>query len=132
MRVDAPTLTPLAVERHLALKHNYCNYIEELGVLGVCKMFNMLKKKRRKKSPFLGHFQPGTLSDGHLFKVILPPFVTVGDVQGIQVFQGPSVISEGHLGYPLQDLVELLLAQGLGGEAKTTRAVRYAGSSGNI
>ena len=58
------------------------------------------------------------LYDGHLFEVILPPFVTVGDVQGIQVFQGTSVISEGHLGYPLQDLVELLLAQGLGAEER--------------
>lgn len=53
-------------------------------------------------------------------------------MQGVQVFQGTSVVSEGHLGYPLQDLVELLLAQGLGGEAKRRRAVRYAGSSGNI
>lgn len=46
-------------------------------------------------------------------------------MQGIQVFQGTSVISEGHLGYPLQDLIELLLAQGLGGEAKTRRAVKF-------
>lgn len=64
----------------------------------------------------MSHFHSGTLSDGHLFEVILPPFVTVGDVQGIQVFQGTPVISERHLGYPFQDLVELLLAQGLGGE----------------
>lgn len=49
----------------------------------------------------------------HLFEVILPPLVTVGDVQGVQVFQGTSVISEGHLGYPLQDLVELLLTLSL-------------------
>lgn len=49
----------------------------------------------------------------HLLEVILPPLVTVGDVQGIQVFQGTSVISEGHLGYPLQDLVELLLTLSL-------------------
>lgn len=54
------------------------------------------------------------LSEGHLFEVILPPFVTVGDMQGIQIFQRTSVISEGHLGYPLQDLVKLLLTQGLG------------------
>lgn len=62
---------------------------------------------------------------GHLFEVILPPFVAVGDMQGIQVFQGTSVISEGHLGYPLQDLVQLLLTQGLGGQAKTRTAVKY-------
>ena len=49
----------------------------------------------------------------HLFEVILPPLVTVGDVQGVQVFQGTSVISEGHLGYPLQDLVKLLLTLSL-------------------
>lgn len=49
----------------------------------------------------------------HLFEVILPPLVTVGDMQGVQVFQWTSVISEGHLGYPLQDLVELLLTLGL-------------------
>lgn len=128
MRVDTPTLTPLTVERHLALKHNYYNYIEELGVLGVCKKH----AKKINRSPFLSHFHTGTLSDGHLFEVILPPFVTVGDVQGVQVFQGTSVVSEGHLGYPLQDLVKLLLAQGLAGEAKRSRAVRYAGSSGNI
>lgn len=75
-------------------------------------------------------FRAGILS-GHLFEVILPPFVAVGDMQGIQVFQGTSVISEGHLGYPLQDLVQLLLTQGLGGEAKTRTAVKYTGSSGN-
>lgn len=49
----------------------------------------------------------------HLFEVILPPLVTVGDVQGIQVLQGASVVSEGHLGDPLQDLVELLLTLSL-------------------
>lgn len=71
---------------------------------------------------FLGFFwwllwlHPSPASQGawnHLFEVILPPPVTVGDVQGVQVFQGTSVISEGHLGYPLQDLVELLLTLGL-------------------
>lgn len=49
----------------------------------------------------------------HLFKVILPPLVTVWDVQSIQVLQGTSVISEGHLGYSLQYLVELLLTLSL-------------------
>lgn len=74
-------------------------------------------------------FRAGILS-GHLFEVILPPFVAVGDMQGIQVFQGTSVISEGHLGYPLQDLVQLLLTQGLGGEAKTRTVIKNTGSSG--
>lgn len=49
----------------------------------------------------------------HLFKVILPPLVTVWDVQSVQVLQGTSVISEGHLGYSLQYLVELLLTLSL-------------------
>ena len=58
----------------------------------------------------------------HLFEVILPPLVAVGDVQGVQVFQGPSVISEGHLRYPLQDLVQLLLTLSLE-KSKNTRHV---------
>lgn len=62
----------------------------------------------------------------------MPPLVTVGDVQGVQVFQGPSVISEGHLGYPLQDLVELLLTLSLEKRAKTTTPVMYGGPYGDI
>lgn len=57
--------------------------------------------------------QPLPSPRSHLFEVILPPLVTVGDVQGIQVLQGASVVSEGHLGYPLQDLVQLLLTLSL-------------------
>lgn len=49
----------------------------------------------------------------HLFEVVLPPLVTIRDVQGVQVFQGTSVISEGHLGYPLQDLIKILLTLSL-------------------
>lgn len=64
----------------------------------------------------------------HLFEVILPPLVTVGDVQGIQVFQGPSVISEGHLGYPLQDLVELLLTLSLEKRAKNNNSGHVRGA----
>lgn len=60
----------------------------------------------------------------HLFEVILPPLVTVGDVQGVQVFQGTSVISEGHLGYPLQDLVELLLTLSLEDKQKHRSCTR--------
>lgn len=32
----------------------------------------------------------------YLFQVVLPPFVTVGYVQGIEVLQGTPVISEGY------------------------------------
>lgn len=61
----------------------------------------------------------------NLFEVILPPLVAVGDVKGVQVLQGASVISEGHLGYPLQDLVQLLLTLGLDhkGEGRSQRQV---------
>lgn len=49
----------------------------------------------------------------NLFEVILPPLVAVRDVKGIQVLQRASVVSERHLGYSLQDLVQLLLTLGL-------------------
>lgn len=64
-------------------------------------------------------------SGSHLFEVILPPLVTVGDVQGVQVFQRTSVISEGHLGYPLQDLVQLLLTLSLDKRHKQGTAVMH-------
>lgn len=60
-----------------------------------------------------GEIKLGPFGLVNLFEVILPPLVAVGDVKGIQVLQGASVISEGHLGYPLQDLVQLLLTLGL-------------------
>jgi hypothetical protein len=39
--------------------------------------------------------------------------VTVGDVQGVEMFQGAPIIRKAHGGDPLQDLVQLLLARGL-------------------
>lgn len=39
--------------------------------------------------------------------------VTVGDVKGVEVLQGPSLIWQPHGGYAFQDLIQLLLTRGL-------------------
>lgn len=102
VRVDAPALAPLAMQRHFALKQKY-----------TCKSGAYAKATHQECIlwiDLLSASQPLFLNAwSHLFEVILPPLVAVGDVQSVQVFQRTSVISEGHLGYSLQYLVELLL-----------------------
>lgn len=39
--------------------------------------------------------------------------VTVGDMQGVEMFQRTPIIRKAHGGDALQDLVQLLLARGL-------------------
>lgn len=114
VRVDAPALPPLAVQRHLALKKN---------IIKKCKITIELCHMSKLSSVGLNRckfddIKLGVFVLANLFEVILPPLVAVGDVKGIQVLQGASVISEGHLGYPLQDLVQLLLTLGLDREGE--------------
>lgn len=47
--------------------------------------------------------------------------VTVGDVEGVEVFQGTSLIRQPHGGDALQDLIQLLLAWGLKKAKKTNK-----------
>lgn len=44
--------------------------------------------------------------------------VTVGDVQGVKVLQGPPLVGKAHGGDPLQHLVQFLLAGGLWAQAR--------------
>lgn len=49
----------------------------------------------------------------YLFEIVQAMLVTVGDVKGVQVLQGPSFIWQAHGGYAFQDLIQLLLTWGL-------------------
>lgn len=51
--------------------------------------------------------------------------VTVGDVEGVEVFQGTSLIRQPHGGDALQDLIQLLLARGLKKAKKTNKQQMY-------
>lgn len=47
--------------------------------------------------------------------------VTVGDVKGVEVLQGPSLIWQPHSGDAFQDLIQLLLTRGLKTAQKTEK-----------
>lgn len=63
----------------------------------------------------------------HLFEVVQAMLVTVGNVQGVEMLQRAPLIWKAHGGDPLQDLVQFLLAGGLG--AQTMLRVRMSSTN---
>lgn len=49
----------------------------------------------------------------YLFEIVQAVLVTVGDVEGVEVLQGTSLIRQPHSGDAFQDLIQLLLTRGL-------------------
>lgn len=56
-----------------------------------------------------------------LLEIVQAMLVTVGDVEGVEVLQGTSLIRQPHGGDALQDLIQLLLARGLKKAKKTNK-----------
>lgn len=49
----------------------------------------------------------------YLFKIVQAVLVAVGDVEGVEVLQGTSLIWQPHSRDAFQDLIQLLLTRGL-------------------
>lgn len=57
---------------------------------------------------------PGALPlPTYLFEIVEAMLVTVGDVEGVEVLQGTSLIWQPHSGDAFQDLIQLLLTRSL-------------------
>lgn len=74
---------------------------------------------------------PGALGlPTYLFEIVQAVLVTVGDVEGVEVLQGTSLIRQSHSGDAFQDLIQLLLTRGLKRAQKAenkTKKVRAMG-----
>lgn len=58
-----------------------------------------------------------------LLEIVQAMLVAVGDVEGIEVLQGTSLIRQPHGGDAFQDLIQLLLTRGLKRAEKTERQI---------
>lgn len=61
----------------------------------------------------------------YLFEIVQAVLVTVGDVKGVEVLQGPSLIWQPHGGYAFQDLIQLLLTRSLKRAQKAEKKMYY-------
>ena len=63
----------------------------------------------------------------YLFEIVQAMLVAVGDVEGVEVLQGTSLIRQPHSGDAFQDLIQLLLTRGLKRAQKAENKTKKSG-----